>query len=136
MFLIRNKLAVSGVLIAAFIAGCDSGPPHADISGTITFEGKPVEIGAITFFPLDGKSQPAGSEIKDGAYKTKVGYGEWKVSISATKVVGKRKLYGNNPNSPEMPLTAEALPERYNEKTELKLDVKERTIVKDYELKK
>ncbi len=131
----RKWLAVGCCLVAAFAGGCDSGPPHADISGTITFDGKPIEKGAITFFPLDGKSQPAGSEIKDGAYKTKVGYGEWKVVISASKVVGTRRLYPNNPKE-VMPLTAEALPERYNEKSELKLDVKERTILKDYELTK
>ena len=37
-------------------------------------------------------------------------------------VIGKKKIYPT-PNSPEMPITVEALPERYNKATELKLDV-------------
>jgi hypothetical protein len=57
------------------------------------------------------------------------------LSISAPKVVGKKKVYPT-PDSPEMPITAEALPERYNEKTQLTLDVKAGTNTKDWDLEK
>jgi hypothetical protein len=56
-----------------------------------------------------------------------------KVSISAPKVVGKKKIYPTA-DSPEMPVTREALPARYNEQTELTLDVTAGTISKDWEL--
>ena len=52
----------------------------------------------------------------------------------APKVIGKKKIYPT-PNSPEMPITVEALPAQYNEKTKLQLDVKGSKIEKDYDLK-
>ena len=134
MSLVRTLVACGFAVVIA--AGCDSGPPMAEVSGTISYDGKPLEKGAITLFPLDGKAQPAGDMIVNGAYKVNVAFGEMKVVITSPKVIGKRKLYGNNPDSPTMDLHGEILPERYNEKSELKLDVKERSIKKDFDLKK
>jgi hypothetical protein len=56
-----------------------------------------------------------------------------KVSLSATKVVGKKKIYPT-PESPEMDITVESLPARYNENTELTLDVKPGKNEKDFPL--
>ena len=56
------------------------------------------------------------------------------LSISAAKVVGKKKIYPT-PESPEMPITAEALPPRYNERNELTYDVKPGQNEKDWDLK-
>ncbi len=33
------------------LAGCDSSPPLAQISGTVTFKGKPIPAGNLTFTP-------------------------------------------------------------------------------------
>jgi len=41
------------------------------VSGTVTFDGKPVEKGNITFLPVDGKSANTGGEIVGGKYKVK-----------------------------------------------------------------
>jgi hypothetical protein len=49
------------------------------------------------------------------------------------KIVGKKKLYDKK-DSPEYPLTAEALPAKYNTKTELKIDVTQGNIEKDWPL--
>ncbi len=135
MSLVRILAAACGFAVLTAV-GCDSGPPMAEVSGAISYDGKLLEKGAITLIPLDGKAKPEGDIIVNGAYKVKVAYGEMKVVITSPKIIGKRKLYGNNPNSPTMDLHGELLPERYNEKSELKLDVKERTIKKDFDLKK
>jgi hypothetical protein len=50
------------------------------------------------------------------------------------KVVGTKKIY-DTPDSPVMPITVEALPARYNEETELKIDVKPGTNTQDFHLK-
>jgi len=122
-----------GLAICALVAvGCD-GSKFADVSGTVTVDGKPVETGSITFVPADGLSSTAGGEIKDGKYSVKVPVGMMKVSISSPKAIGKKKLYAT-PDSPEGTLYAEALPERYNEKTELTLDVKSGSNPKNWEL--
>jgi len=104
-----------------------------ELSGTITYDGKPVENGAITFFPSSGPS--AGSVIKDGQYSTKVTLGKTKVVISGSKVVGEKKVY-NTPNSPVMPVTAEMLPAKYNTESELRHEVQPGKQTKDFNLTK
>jgi hypothetical protein len=127
-------------LCAGFAAGgCDSGPPVAEVSGTVSYDGKPIEKGNIAFFPDGGKGQPAGGLIENGAYTVKnVSHGIMKVEIHAPKVVGKRKLYQNDPKSAEIEISHESLPERYSnhDKSELILEVKERAVKKDFDLKK
>jgi hypothetical protein len=62
------------VLIFA-LAGCsgEQGPKRYRVSGTITFDGKPVPHGAVLFSPdtAKGNTGPQGiAEIKDGKYDT------------------------------------------------------------------
>jgi hypothetical protein len=118
-----------GVLLA--LAGC--GPRVGYVSGTVTVDGKPAENGGITFFPEDGKTSVEGGNIKDGHYSVRVPPGPKKVAINISKVVGKKKLYPT-PESQEMPMTKELLPERYNDQTELRLDVKPGANEKDWTL--
>ena len=134
MTLVRCFLFAATVFI---VAGCDSGPPTAEISGNVTYDGKPIETGNISFYPRDGKGTTSGGVIINGAYTAKgVSFGEMDVRINGSKVVGKRKLYPSDPKSPEVEERREFLPEKYHEKTTLVLDVKERTMKKDFDLKK
>lgn len=120
----------------AFITGCLSDNDYGEVSGTVTYDNRPVEDGAITFIPLDGKGPTTGGTIKDGKYAVaRVPVGTMKVSISGSKVVGKKKLY-NAPNSPEGLITQEYLPEKYNLKTELTFEVKRGVNSKDWHLPK
>lgn len=126
------RQAASGVVLVALLAlvGCGGEPM---VSGTVTVDGKPLPEGSITFIPVDGKAPTAGSSIKDGQYSVKAPVGPMKVSISAPKVVGKKKLYPT-PDSPTMPITVQALPAKYNDKTELQLDVKPGVNQKNFDL--
>jgi hypothetical protein len=56
-----------------------------------------------------------------------------KVKFSAPKVVGQKKAY-NTADSPMVSITAEALPVRYNAKTELTFDAKPGSNSKDWAL--
>jgi hypothetical protein len=120
------------VLLLALMAGCEDGK-IALVSGTVEVDGNPVESGSITFVPVDGQTPTAGGAIKDGRYTVRVPITTMKVSISVPRVVGMKKIY-DTPNSPEMPITVEALPARYNEQTELKIEVKPGTNVYDFPL--
>src|SRR5262245_375252 len=132
---IRGAAWRGGAFVALLaLAGCDSGPPTAEVKGTVKVDGKLGEKGTIGFSPVDGKTPTAGGEIKDGQYAVKVPVGLMKVSISVPRVVGHKKIYPT-PNSPVMPVTEEALPARYNEQTTLQLEVKSGTNEKDYDLK-
>lgn len=51
------------------LAGCNRGPKTYHLTGTITYQGKPVPVGNIMFEPETG-GQPGFAKIKDGKYDT------------------------------------------------------------------
>jgi len=66
--------------VAAISAGCgrDSGPPRYDLSGQVTYRGKPVPAGRIVFTPdtSQGNQGPATmADLTDGRYRTRPGKG-------------------------------------------------------------
>ncbi len=131
---LHHLAGVAGfVLLLVVQPGCRGSDGMSGVSGTVTLDGKPLESGAISFIPVDGQSTTAGGEIKQGHYSVQVPPAAMKVSISSPKVVGKKKLY-DTPDSPEMEVTQEAVPARYNEQTELKIDVKSGTNKQDFDL--
>jgi hypothetical protein len=117
---------------AVFIAGCEE-PTTGTVTGVVTVDGAPAERGAIDFFPADGKASTAGAEIVDGRYTAEVAFGQSKVEIRVPKVVGERKLY-DAPNSPMKSVLAETLPAKYNDASELTIDVQPGENRKDFNL--
>ena len=84
-------LATSGLLLSATL-GCSG---TAEVSGTVDYEGKPVERGKIRFKPLDDKGELdakamiVGVDISKGAYKAMdVPLGKKKVAIVAFEKAG------------------------------------------------
>lgn len=119
-------------LLAVGLVGC-AGSNEGQVSGTVRLDGEPLEKGTIRFEAVDGKAPTAGGPISAGQYSVRVPIGMSKVSISAPKVVGKKKIYPT-PESPEMDVTVEKLLPKYNEKTELTFDVKAGANPKDWDL--
>lgn len=70
-------VALAGCTLA--LAGCgDSGPKRYQVSGKVTYKGKPVPKGFITFEPDSSKGNEGpggGAEIVDGEYSTESGKG-------------------------------------------------------------
>ena len=88
--------AVVGVGVWAFVGCGDDGLPRRyPVYGTVTYKGKPVESGTITFTPRDlHNGRSAGGTIKDGNYSlasltTDDGAmaGHYKVSVIAQKMI-------------------------------------------------
>lgn len=64
----------------ALSVGCNrnTGPARYDVSGSITYDGKPVPAGSIIFAPDTSKGNDgpgASAEIKDGVYRTRANQG-------------------------------------------------------------
>src|SRR5262245_23236402 len=57
-------LLVMGLLLTS--VGC--GDVKVRVRGTVTFAGKPVDRGVISFDPADGKGSNTGGEIVDGQF--------------------------------------------------------------------
>jgi len=113
--------------------GCGPESNVGQISGTVSFEGKPVAMGSISFVPANGQGPSGGSEVVDGNYKSDAALGPCKVEIRSPKVVGKRKLY-DTPDSPVQEVYEEVLPQKYNEATELTVEIKKGKNEKDWDL--
>lgn len=113
--------------------GCSNNSTTAEVSGSVTVDGEPAENGSIGFFPVDGKSPTSGGVIHAGRYLAQVPFGEAKVEIRISKVVGQKKLY-DTPDSKMKSIMAEMLPEKYNDQTELRIDVQPGTNEQDFDL--
>ena len=122
------------VCLLCSIMGCGPEPDVGQISGTVSFEGKPVAKGSISFVPANGQGPSGGSEVIGGKYKCDAALGSCKVEIRSPKVVGKRKLY-DTPDSPEQEVYEEVLPQKYNEATELTIEIKKGSNEKNWDLK-
>jgi hypothetical protein len=116
------------LLVAACLAGCggDRGPERTVVSGTVTYNGKPLTNGSIRFMPTATSAVPmAGAGIKDGAYKVEghggVPVGTHKVEIEAYRVDPKYV-------KPEMPMSrgvprTQYIPKRYNTDSNLQITI-------------
>jgi len=127
------------LLGVALVAGCGSGPPTGDVSGTASYEGVPIAEGTITFSPADGQGPTAGGTITDGKYAVKkVPAGPAKVQFTSSTDTGKKKKMYDAPNSPEYPIKINTLPEKYSDplNTELRYDVQAGPNEKNWDLKK
>ena len=55
-------------LLCLSAIGCGD-PNLGSVSGSVTYEGQPIEKGSINFLPVDGKGASAGGEIVAGKYE-------------------------------------------------------------------
>jgi hypothetical protein len=118
------------------LAGCGHSKV-AEVSGTITYDGKPLQEGAIVFFPADGNGPTSGSVIQDGKYVAqKVWVGDAKIQITSPKDTGIKKKVYDTQDSPEVSITTELLPAKYNSASELKYTVTSGKQIKDFDLGK
>ena len=77
-----------------------SAPQRFELSGKVTYKGKPVLFGRINFTPDDAHANTGsagGAEIKDGAYKTGPGQG----AIGGPHVVVITAFDGQKPDGPD-----------------------------------
>jgi hypothetical protein len=128
-----HQLLLLSAVAVLFAAGCSADSSHGIVRGTVTLDGNPLEKGLIRFVPIDGQTATADTTIQNGAFHVQVPVGEKQVSITAPKVVGKRKMY-ETPDSPTVDIVHELLPERYNVRSELSLTVQPGDQEKDFAL--
>lgn len=57
------------VLVLASLCGCNDQPQAIGVSGTVTFQGKPLDQGSIEFVPLDPAHLMSGAQIAEGKYQ-------------------------------------------------------------------
>jgi hypothetical protein len=131
--IVKSVLYVMAACTLGLATGCGPESKVALISGSVNIDGTPVDKGSIAFAPVDGKGPSGGGEIVGGKYKCDAALGECKVEIRVPKSVGKRKLY-DTPESPMQEIFEEVLPQKYNEATELRVQVQKGKNEKNWDL--
>ncbi len=106
------------LVVLVLMVGCGrSGARTYRVSGTVTFNGKPVGEGDIVFLPEDPALGPDAARIVNGEYVAQVKAGRCRVEMSAVEI---------GPDTPRIdgvPIATNYLPERYNTRSELSVTV-------------
>jgi hypothetical protein len=102
--------------------GADKGPKLASVTGTVTLDGLPVKGAVLEFVPQEtGKSTAFGSTDESGFYEMQFGQSREGAFLGRTKVRIRSddqvSVGGTNYRSTEV------FPARYNERSELFVDV-------------
>ncbi len=123
--LIRLGLLVALGGILSVVGGCGSKPLH--VEGNVTFDGKPLSEGAISFEPASGPGRDFGGVIKDGKYQIAsppgMTGGPMVVRIRGAIKTGKQIPAGSPAPPGTMVDEVFPIPARYNDKSTLKADL-------------
>lgn len=133
----RTTLVLLGLAsLCLGLPGCSRNKP-LQVTGQVTWEGKPLEQGIITFRPANLKGPTAEAPIVKGSYTVEIAPGEKRVSIQGFQVVGKRRASPLDPGSPEVEDKRQILPVKYSdkEKTELSRTIEPGATKLDFDLK-
>src|SRR5262245_4490362 len=120
-----------------FASGCDSGG-RSTVKGQSTFEGAIVDDGGIAFLPMAGESSNRATEqIENGQYSLdsarEPNTGKYRVEVTWRKKTGKKVTREGGVLWDER---VQVLPAKYNDATELIVDVKPGRNTFDFHLKK
>jgi hypothetical protein len=125
----RHPIAALLGLALLLTAGCGSrGGNRAAVSGAVTFDGQPVDGGAIVFLPQgDGPADrpKSGAGIEAGRYAIPAekgpAPGKYRVEIRWPRPTGKQIPSDDPPNL--MDETRQVIPDKFNSRSELTCDV-------------
>lgn len=121
-------------LVAA--CGCSSGDGRdlRAISGQVSFEGVPIESGAIHFMPERGT--PEGATIEHGRYATRVSPGRNVVKVFGSRPHPTKTVPDADPARPPVPLMEDFIPKQFNDHSTLSVVVEKNGEVHDLHLKR
>ena len=110
-------------MAASALALASCAPADVTVSGNVTLNGQPVSKGVIDFSEVESTKEvpPASAPIVNGQYTLKVRRGKKAVRISSPVVTGTRPEYVG-PGAPQVEITEESIPNKYNASTELRTE--------------
>jgi hypothetical protein len=122
----RRRLLWATLTAAMWLGGCGPEPAGLSVSGEVTFQGKPLDQGTITFSPEDGQGTFSGGQIQDGRYLVPAenGLAPGKYTVRIMSIAGGGATTGGLEDEPASE-PKERIPLRYNLETTLEAEVKE-----------
>ncbi len=128
MFPFALRLGI--VFLLAFSTGCGSSKSDGltPAKGTVTLDGTAVAKGTIRFTPGDGVTPSVDAAIEDGKFSTRLPKGKLTVMINSGKKIGEQRMYEEDPQSPVTDIMKEIIPEKYNVKSTLSVEVADKPL--------
>ena len=101
------------------------------MAGHVTLDGRPIEEGSLSLIPAEGTNGPTtGAAISGGNYRILAASGavpgKYKVEITARRKTGRTTVVADGPyaaNPKKIDETEQYLPERYNVRSELSVQI-------------
>ncbi len=106
---LRLSIALSCSL--GLFIGCETKSDTRLVEGSVTFRGKPLDHGMLSFQPMTGKLMGA-PILPDGKYSIELAPGEYQISVNSPP----KNLQGLKETDPLPPPDPNALPAKYNRK--------------------
>lgn len=106
---------------ASLVAGCGGGSDVQPVTGTVTFDGQPIESGRIMFRETGGQQRAFSAEITNGKYATETSTGAMRVEVIASRLVP-GKFDESNPGE-KVPMGEMYIPEKYNSRSQLTAEI-------------
>jgi len=134
--------ACSAIMLVEVMTGCSrqeySGAKRFPLSGKVTFDGEPIDVGSISFLPPDGGDQRvSGGYILNGEYSVPeaqgANAGKHRVEIRWQKLTGKKTRDRASEELTEQ--RAEGLSPKYHKDSILTADVSPTQTRFDFDLK-
>lgn len=121
--MVRSGWLVCCVVASLALAGCGG---VAQVEGTVTFNGQPIEKGSIGFVSQDSAAaETVGQEVVDGKYAIGADRG-LKPGKYKVEIYGSTQAAAPASRDPDMQSSAggNQLPEKYNRNSELTAELK------------
>jgi len=119
--MLRLAYGVLALCGSATVLGCGaSGPTTYEVTGRVTFDGKPVTDGEIIFRAAEGSERSWAGPIVDGRYTMQSTAGKKRVEISASRQVADVAVTGGGGEGPGFEMY---IPEKYNSRSELQIQI-------------
>jgi len=104
-------------LFATGVAGCmEPGPTLYRVVGTVTWHGKPMEVGVINLVDPEGQTSPASAKIANGKFEVRTTRGLKTMIIYNQRDLGFNKAMNQN-------VFTNDVPAEYNAQSKLRFEV-------------
>lgn len=136
--MLRRALGIGFICVAAILSGCGSATSDGLVSakGTVTLDGTALAKGTIRFMPADSVTPSVDASIDEGKFATRLPKGKLTVIINSGKKIGEQRIYEEDPKSPMTDIMKEIIPDKYNVKSTLALEVGDKALENvSYDLK-
>lgn len=123
----RKRFGAAVLMLAATVCGgCSSGESDTvSVVGNVSFDGQPIEEGAIAFFSQEGHTVTAA--IRAGKYAMSQQHGpragKYSVRISGRRKSGRKAKATDYSGGQETDLYEQFVPAIYNERTKLRVTI-------------